>query len=59
MKKIIVVLAVSSFLSCGNQSAENHPTDLDRTKNNDTSAVTMDSSMMNQTDSVDTSRVNK
>jgi hypothetical protein len=59
MKKIIVVLVVGKFLSCGNQSAENQPTDLDRTKNNDTSAVSIDSSKMIQSDGTDTSRLNK
>jgi hypothetical protein len=46
------------FLSaCGNQSAENRPTDLDRTKNNDTSAVPSDSSRTIKKDSIDSTHL--
>lgn len=55
MKKILIVLALSIFFAChGNENAENKPTDLDRTKNNDTSVVPADSSATVAKDSVDT-----
>ena len=44
MKKSLFVLLITISSACGNQSAENRPTDLDRTKNNDTSVVPSDSS---------------
>ncbi|MGZ3923468.1 MAG: hypothetical protein ACXVLT_00220 [Flavisolibacter sp.] len=40
MKKLFIVLSLSVLFAChGNENAENKPTDQDRTKNNDTSAV--------------------
>jgi len=52
MKKMAFLLMLGFLLSCGNESAENKPTDLDRTKNNDTDAVKRDSSTIIKTDSI-------
>jgi hypothetical protein len=54
MKKIFIVSSLSFLIACGNQSAENDPSDLDRTKNNDTSAVIQDSLTPVQKDTADT-----
>jgi len=60
MKKTFIVLATVFLMACGgNENAENQPTDLDRTKNNDTSAVPVDSVNSLRTDSTDTARLNK
>ena len=60
MKKIAITLVTIFLISCGgNENAENQPTDLDRTKNNDTSAVPLDSLNAPKTDSTDTTRLNK
>lgn len=60
MKKLAIALATIFFISCGgNENAENQPTDLDRTKNNDTSVVPVDSLNPIKTDSTDTTRLNK
>ena len=53
MKKSIFILVITVACACGNQSAENQPTDLDRTKNNDTSAVPADTSQIIKKDSTD------
>ena len=53
MKKTFIVLATVFLTACGgNENAENQPTDLDRTKNNDTSVVPMDSTNSLRTDSM-------
>jgi len=57
MKKSLFVLLITILSACGNQSAENRPTDLDRTKNNDTSVVPSDSSRTIKNDSIDTTRL--
>jgi len=57
MKTSLLVLVLIIFCSCGNQSAENQPTDLDRTKNNDTSVVPADSSQNMKRDSTDSTRL--
>jgi hypothetical protein len=57
MKALLFVLVLIIFCGCGNQSAENQPTDLDRTKNNDTSVVPSDSSHIIKRDSTDTTRL--
>jgi hypothetical protein len=55
MKKIFIILGLSCLFAChGNENAENKPTDLDRTKNNDTSIVLKDSSTLIKRDSTDT-----
>jgi hypothetical protein len=60
MKKISIALVTVFLISCGgNENAENQPTDLDRTKNNDTSVVPIDSLNALKTDSTDTTRLNK
>jgi hypothetical protein len=60
MKKISIVLVAIFLISCGgNENAENQPTDLDRTKNNDTSVVPIDSLNALKTDSTDTTGLNK
>ena len=60
MKKTFIVLATVFLTACGgNENAENQPTDLDRTKNNDTSVVPVDSVNSIRTDSIDTTRLNK
>ncbi|MBO9681124.1 MAG: hypothetical protein J7502_00395 [Flavisolibacter sp.] len=60
MKKTLIVLATIFLTACGgNENAENQPTDLDRTKNNDTSAVPADSVNTLHTDSTDTTRLKK
>ena len=60
MKKIFIALLVSCLFAChGNENAENQPTDVDHTKNNDTSAVKTDSSKTIQKDSTDTTRLHK
>jgi hypothetical protein len=60
MKKISIALVAIFLISCGgNENAENQPTDLDRTKNNDTSIVPIDSLNALKTDSTDTTRLNK
>jgi hypothetical protein len=60
MKKISIALVAIFLISCGgNENAENQPTDLDRTKNNDTSVVPIDSLNALKTDSTDTTRLNK
>lgn len=58
MKKITIALATVFLFGC-NDNAENQPTDLDRTKNNDTSVVPMDSLNAIRIDSTDTTRLNK
>lgn len=58
MKKISIVLATVFLFAC-NDNAEIQPTDLDRTKNNDTSVVPVDSANTLRTDSADTTRLNK
>jgi hypothetical protein len=58
MKKIFIVISLSFLFAChGNENSENKPTDLDRTKNNDTSAVPRDSSMIPQKDSLDSAHL--
>jgi len=52
MKFSLFVFAIVILCGCGNQSAENQPTDLDRTKNNDTSVVPVDSSQTLKKDSI-------
>jgi len=60
MKKIFIGLGLSFLFAChGNENAENQPTDVDKTKNNDTSAVIKDSINTQSVDSTDTSRLNK
>ena len=60
MKKIFIYLGMSFLVAClGNENAENQPTDVDQTKNNDTSAVIKDSINTAQRDSTDTSRLHK
>jgi len=60
MKKIFIALSTGLLIACGgNQSADNQPTDLDRTKNNDTNAVVADSLQPLQKDSTDSSRLHK
>ena len=57
MKKILIILGLSCLVAChGNENAENKPTDLDRTKNNDTSAIPKDSLSIMKRDSTDTTR---
>lgn len=56
MKKTVIVLVLSGLFAChGNESAENKPTDLDRTKNRDTSIIKKDS-ILDRKDSMDTTR---
>jgi hypothetical protein len=58
MKKMFIVLVTSCLFAChGNESAESKPTDLDRTKNNDTTAIKTDSSHILQKDSTDTTHL--
>jgi hypothetical protein len=60
MKKIFFIAGLSFLLAChGNETADSKPTDLDRTKNNDTSAVKMDSLNTIKKDSLDTTHLNK
>ena len=60
MKKILIVLGLSFLFAChGNETADSKPTDLDRTKNNDTSAVKIDSSNAIKKDNTDTTHLNK
>ena len=60
MKKIFIVLGLSFLFAChGNETADNKPTDLDRTKNNDTSVVSTDSSSIIMKDSTDTTHDNQ
>jgi hypothetical protein len=60
MKKVSIILAIVFLIAChGNETAETQPTDLDRTKNNDTSAVPVDSVNTIRTDSTDTTRLSK
>ena len=55
MKKLFIVLGLGPLFAChGNETADNKPTDLDRTKNNDTSAVPTDSAKPYVKDSIDT-----
>jgi hypothetical protein len=57
MKQIFLALGLSFLFAChGNESADNKPTDLDRTKNNDTNAVKQDS-LDNKPDSSDTTHL--
>lgn len=58
MKKITIALATVFLVACNN-NAENQPGDLDRTKNNDTSAIPIDTTHTIQRDSVDTTRLNQ
>jgi len=54
MKKIFLVLGLGFLFAChGNETANTKPTDLDRTKNNDTSVVPSDSTKIHK-DSTDT-----
>jgi hypothetical protein len=58
MKKIFLVLGLSLLFAChGNETADSKPTDLDRTKNNDTSVVPTDSSKTLIKDSTDTTHL--
>ena len=57
MKNSILILVITVFCGCGNQSAENKPTDQDRTKNNDTSVVPRDSTQIPKRDSIDSTRL--
>lgn len=57
MKKSLFILLITILYACGNQSAENQPTDLDRTKNNDTSVVPTDTSQTLKRDSTDTTHL--
>jgi hypothetical protein len=58
MKKIFIVLGLSFLFAChGNESADSQPTDLDRTKNNDTTAIKTDSLNNIKTDSTDTTHL--
>jgi hypothetical protein len=58
MKKIFILLVTSCLFAChGNESADNKPTDLDRTKNNDTSVVKTDSLNTIKKDSTDTTHL--
>jgi hypothetical protein len=60
MKKIFIVLGLSFLFAChGNETADNKPTDLDRTKNNDTSVVPTDSSSIIVKDSTDSASQNR
>jgi hypothetical protein len=58
MKKISIALATVFLFAC-NDNAENEPTDLDRTKNNDTSVVPVDSVDALRVDSADTTHLNQ
>jgi hypothetical protein len=58
MKKISIVLATVILFAC-NDNAGNQPTDLDRTKNNDTSVVPVDSPNTLRTDTIDTTHLHK
>ena len=53
MKKILLALTIVFLLSCRNGAAENKPTDLDHTKNNDTSVIKKDSLNPKIKDSLD------
>jgi uncharacterized lipoprotein len=53
MKKMLLALAIGFLAACGNESAENKPTDVDKTKNNDTSATKKDSINPKTLDSLD------
>jgi hypothetical protein len=58
MKKIFIVLIAGGLFAChGNESANPKPTDLDRTKNNDTNAVKKDSSIISKKDSSNTTHL--
>ena len=57
MKKICILLATVFLFAC-NDNAENHSTDLDRTKNNDTSVVPVDSANTLPIDTADTTHLN-
>jgi hypothetical protein len=60
MKRISIVLATVFLIAChGNETAETQPTDLDRTKNNDTSVVPVDSVNIIRTDSTDTTQLHR
>jgi hypothetical protein len=60
MKKVSIILTTVFLIAChGNETAETQPTDLDRTKNNDTSAMPIDSVNIIRTDSSDTIRLSK
>jgi hypothetical protein len=60
MRKIFVLMSLVFLFAChGNENAETKPTDLDRTKNNDTSVVPNDSSMVARKDSTDTAHLNR
>lgn len=60
MKKLSTVLFTVFLLAChGNETAENQPTDLDRTKNNDTSVVPRDSVTTLPMDSTDSAHLNQ
>ena len=55
MEKLFIVVSLSLLFACrGNENAKNKPTDQDKTKNNDTSAVLKDSSTLVKKDSTDT-----
>ena len=59
MKKITIAL-VTVFLFACNDNAGNQPTDVDRTKNNDTSAVPLDSANTPRIDTAaDTTRLDQ
>jgi hypothetical protein len=58
MKKLSIVVFTVFLLAChGNETAENQPTDLDRTNNNDTSAIPRDSINTAKLDSTDSARL--
>jgi hypothetical protein len=58
MRKIFVLMSLVFLFAChGNENAETKPTDLDRTKNNDTSVVPTDTSVVAKKDSTDTTHV--
>jgi hypothetical protein len=60
MKRIIIALSTIVLIACGgNQSADNPPTDLDRTKNNDTSALVVDSLQLPRKDGSDSSSISR
>jgi hypothetical protein len=60
MKQIFIFLVLGCLIACnGNETAESKPTDLDRTKNNDTSVVATDSPYTATPGSADTTHAKK